>query len=126
LRRVILRPWPAVVSLPDVLLLGRWRHRRRSGDRMRIYYNQPLRCSNYLVLKYAESTSRTSMATLTRALGALDAVARLKRSDALLCDASNPRITVRAMRRFGWEPHCPSRFHRHFIKRFYGTFRETY
>jgi hypothetical protein len=52
----------------------------------------------------------------------LDEIARLKRSDALLCDVSNWRISERLMARFGWEPHCPSRWHRHYIKRFYGEY----
>ena len=52
----------------------------------------------------------------------LDEISMLLKSDALLCTAYNWRISVRFMQRWGWEPHCPTTWwHRHFIKRFYGT-----
>jgi hypothetical protein len=120
--RIILRPLPKVISIPEVLLVGAWRHRRQSGDRIRLYYNQPWRFSNYLVLKYACSARNTSLGTVNRALAALDEVARLKGSDALLCEVTNHRITAELARRWGWEPHCPSSWRRHYIKRFYGTY----
>ena len=53
---------------------------------------------------------------------ALDEIARLKQSDALLCDAGNWRISAKLLDRLGWTPHCPSRWHRHYIKRFYGQY----
>ena len=67
---VRLRPFPKIVSAADTLLLGKFAHRRRSGDRIRLFYNQPRRFPNFLVLKYAESACGTSMTTLTRAGGA--------------------------------------------------------
>jgi hypothetical protein len=121
-QRVLLRSLPKIVSMPDIRLIGGWRHRRRSGDRIRLYYNQPRRFGNFLVLKYAESARNTSLGTLTRALAVLDEIARLKGSDALLCDVANRRITAELLGRWGWEPHYPSRWHRHFIKRFYGEY----
>jgi hypothetical protein len=120
--RVVLRPFPAMASLAGSRLIGGWRHRCQSGDRVWLYYNQPRRCPNFLVLKYAESARNTSFASITRALAVLDEIARLKGSDALLCDAANGRITARQLGRWGWQPHCPARFHRHFIKRFYGVY----
>lgn len=121
-RRVLLRPFPTLVSMPEARILGALRHRRRSGDTIRLYYNRPRRFPNFLVLKYAESTRDTSFGSLARALAVLDEIARLMRSDALLCDVSNGRIDARLLGRWGWQPHCPSRFHRHFIKRFYGVY----
>jgi hypothetical protein len=120
--RIVLRPLPKIISAPSVWLGGRWRHAHQSGDRIRLFYNQPWRFPNFLVLKYAESSRATSMGTLTRSLAVLDEIARLKRSDALLCDVSNGRITTRLLSRWGWEPHCPAWFHRHYIKRFYGVY----
>ena len=122
LRRVAIRPFPKLASAPGILLIGGWQHRRRTGDWIRLYYNQPWRFPNFLVLKYAESARNTSMATLARALAMLDEIARLKGSDALLCDVANGRITTKLLGRGGWEPHCPSWFHRHYIKRFYGVY----
>jgi hypothetical protein len=116
--RVVLRPFPKIVTLPGALLIGGWRHRRRSGDFIRLYYNRPRRFPNFLILKYAESTRNTSMKTLVRAMAALDEIGRLLDSDAALCDVSNRRISRRLLGRFGWTPHCPSWFHRHYIKRF--------
>jgi len=121
-RQVVLRPFPALVSAPDILLIGGLAHRRRAGDRIRFYYNQPRRFPGFLVLKYAESARNTSMTTVTRALAVLDEIARLKQSDALLCDVANGRITAKLASRWGWEPHRPSWFHRHYIKRFYGVY----
>jgi hypothetical protein len=64
----------------------------------------------------------TKLRTVCRALEALDAIARIKRSDAILCDVANWRISREILARWGWEPHCPSRWHRHYIKRFYGIY----
>lgn len=122
-RGVVLRPFSKVISAPEILLFGGLFHAHRSGDRLRLYYNQPRRFRNFLVLKYVVSARQTGMGTLTRALAVLDEIARLKRSDALLCDVGNWRISTRLMGRWGWEPHCPSRWHRHYIKRFYGEYR---
>jgi hypothetical protein len=120
--RVVLRPFPKIVSAPGILLFGGWYHQHRRGDRLRLYYNQPRRFSNFLVLKYVESARDTSIGTAIRALAVLDEIARQKGSDALLCDVSNWRITTKMLGHWGWAPHCPSRFHRHFIKRFYGSY----
>jgi hypothetical protein len=121
-RRVLLRPFPRIASAPEILLLGGRHHRHCRGDRCLLYYNQPWRFPQFLALKYIVSARQTTLRTLTRALAVLDEVARLKRSDALLCDVGNWRISTRLMGRWGWEPHCRSRWHRHYIKRFYGEY----
>jgi hypothetical protein len=122
LLRILLRPFPKIASAPEVVMLGGWRHAHRRGDRILLYYNQPMRFSNFLVLRSAVSARQTSMKSLCRALAVLDEIARLKQSDALLCDVANWRISTALMGRWGWGPHCPARWHRHFIKRFYGDF----
>ena len=58
-------------------------------------------------------------------LAILDEIARLKQTDAIDCDAANLRISDRVLERFGWEPHRPSKWHRNFIKRFYGVYPEA-
>jgi hypothetical protein len=121
-RRLRLRPLPRLSTLTDVLLWGHWFHRGRPGDRCWLYYNQPRSFPNFLALKYLVSTRRTTMATIHTALAVLDEIARLKRADALLCDVTNLRISDRIMARHGWEPHKPQRWHRNFIKRFYGVY----
>jgi hypothetical protein len=123
-RRITLRPFPKIISGAEIFLMGRGFHRRARGDRLWLYYNQPRRFPNFLVLKYAVSSQNASFGSLARALDVLDYIARLKQSDAVLCDASNRRISAKVLGRRGWVPHCPSRWHRHYIKRFYGVYPE--
>lgn len=120
-----LRPWPRIVSTLETDWLGRRWHERRAGDRCLVYYNQPRRHSNFLALKYVVSQRDCTLATFRRALLALDEVARIKRSDAILCDAWNERISERLMAREGWERHKPDRWHRNYIKRFYGVYPQS-
>lgn len=122
LHRIVLRPWPKLVSWPDLTVLGAWQHQHRPGDRCLLYYNQPRRSSNYLALKYVVSYRDATLATFRGALQVLDAIAKLKRTDAIVCDAANLRISDRLATRWGWEPHCPARWHRNLIKRFYGVY----
>ncbi len=117
-----LRPYPKLLSLPEIVPAGEWLTRRAIGDRCLLYYNQPLRYPNFLAVKYIVSCRGTSLATLRRALLVLDEIARLKRTDALLGDVTNLRISDRFLRRWGWEPHTQSRWHRNFIKRFYENY----
>jgi hypothetical protein len=117
-----LRPWPKLVSLPEVLPLGPRYHQRGAADRCLLYYNQPRRMRNFLALKYIVSTAGTSYRTFRASLVALDAVAELKRVDAIVCDAGNARLSDRLMARLGWKPHKPQRWHRNYIRRFYGYY----
>jgi len=119
---VHLRPWPKLLAWPDVWPVGADYHAPGRRDRCRLYYNQPRRFPNFLALRYIVSTPGASYATFRAALQALDRLAQLKGTDALLCDAGNPRLSDRLMRRFGWEPHKPQRWHRNYIKRFYGVY----
>ena len=123
-RRIRLRPYPKIISAPAIALFGNFFHNKARGDRLWLYYNQPRRFANFLVLKYVVSASGTSLGSLARALDVLDYIARLKHSDALLCEAANWRVSTKLMARWGWTPHCPSRWHRHYIKRFYGVYPE--
>jgi hypothetical protein len=117
-----LRPWPKTISVAEVWWLGGRYHRRRPGNRCLLYYNQPWGHRNFLTLKYLVSSSRTTMRTARGALLVLDEIARLKRSDAILCEASNLRISDRLLARWGWERHVLDSPRRHFIKRFYGDY----
>jgi len=120
-----LRPFPKWSSLVDVRVFGRRRHESMPGDHCWLYYNQPWGHESFLALSLVVSSSRGTFATVTRALKALDEIARIKRSDALLCDACNLRISDRVLRRWGWEPHKPGSSRRNFIKRFYGNYSAT-
>ncbi len=117
-----LRPWPKLASLPEMLPLGPRYHRRGAADRCLLYYNQPWRMPKFLALKYVVSTAGTSYRTFRASLMTLDAIAALKQIDAILCDAANSRLSDRFMARQGWEPHKPQRWHRNYIRRFYGEY----
>ena len=80
------------------------RHERTPGDRCWLYYNQPWRLqqlSGPEVRAVSAATARWPPSR--RAALALDEVARVKRSDAILCDAWNLRISERLLARWGWE-----------------------
>jgi hypothetical protein len=117
-----LRPWPKLVSLTEILPLGPRYHRHGAADRCLLYYNQPRRMPNFLALKYVVSTPGTSYRTFRASLKALDAIAALKQIDAIVCDAANARLSDRFMARQGWEPHKPQRWHRNYIRRYYGEY----
>jgi hypothetical protein len=117
-----IRRWSLPVSAVEVEVFGRRRHACVPGDRCLLDYTQPRRYSNYLALRYVGSQRDCKLATFHRALEVLDEVACVKQSDAILCDVWNERISDRLLARWGWQPHKPSRWHRHYIKRFYGAY----
>jgi hypothetical protein len=119
---VHLRPWPKLLSLPEIWPQDSRYHASGEPDRCLLFYNQPWRMPSFMALKYIVSTSGTSYTTFRAALKTLDTIAELKRIDAMVCDAANLRLSDRLMARFGWEPHKPQRWHRNFIRRFYGTY----
>jgi hypothetical protein len=119
---VHLRPWPKLVSLPELLPLGPRYHAAGKPDRCLLYYNQPWRMPSFLALKYMVTTAGTSYATIRAGLAVLDRIAELKRTDAIVCDAGNIRLSDRLMARHGWEPLKPRRWHRNYIRRFYGVY----
>jgi hypothetical protein len=122
LRAIHLRSWPKLVSWTELWPLGPRYHARGDADRCLLYFNQPRRMPNFLALRYVVSTGGTSYRTFRAALTALDAIAEIKQIDAILCDAANMRISDRLLARLGWEPHKPQRWHRNYIRRFYGNY----
>lgn len=122
LRAVHLRSLPKLLARPELLPVGRKYHERGAADSCLLYYNQPRRMPNFLALKYVVSTVGTSYRTFRAALTVLDSIAELKQIDAIVCDAANVRLSDRLMARLGWEPHKPQRWHRNFIRRFYGLY----
>jgi hypothetical protein len=125
LAAIHLRPWPKLVALPELVPLDPRYHPSGTADRCLLYYNQPWRMPNFLALKYIVSTAGSSYATFRAALKTLDAIAALKGTDAIVCDAGNIRLSERVMNRLGWEPHKPQRWHRNYIRRFYGCYPTT-
>ncbi len=122
LQAIYLRRWPKLISALEIEWLGRRRHRTMPGDRCLLYFNQPRRHANYLALKYVVSQRDCRFATVRRAVELLDEIARRKQSGAILCDVWNLRISERVLARWGYVPHKPQRWHRNYIKRFYGEY----
>ncbi|MFT5525668.1 MAG: hypothetical protein ACI9G1_002191 [Pirellulaceae bacterium] len=115
------RPWPKIISVAEAW----WDGGVRSGnnrDRCLLYVNQPIVSPAYLALKYIVSSQATSLKTIRKSLQILDHVARIKQTDAIVCEASNMRISDRLLKRWGWEPHVESSNRRHHIRRFYGEY----
>jgi hypothetical protein len=117
-----LRPFPKLVSLPEVWPVHWKYHPAGSADTCTLFYNQSRRCPTYLALRYMASTSGTHYRTFLAALRVLDRIAAIKQTDAIVCDVGNFRISDRLLARLGWEPHKPQRLHRNYIKRFYGKY----
>jgi hypothetical protein len=120
--RIVFRPWPKWFTGDDVVLRSPLFPSQMLSDSCRLYYNQPLAQPNYLALKYIISSLGTRFATIRRAMQVLDEVARIKRSDAIVCHVSSRSVSDRLMERWGWERHLMTSRRRHFIKRFYGQY----
>lgn len=119
---VRVRPWPKLISVMGVWWHGRRLHWRTGGDCCRLYYNQPWGLPEYLTLKFMVSHRETTLQSLRGAMQVLDEIARIKETDAIVCEVGNHRISDRLMRRGGWERHLPQSRRRHYIKRFYGHY----
>lgn len=122
LQAIHLRPFPKLLAWPDFWPVHSRYHVGGDADRCLLYYNQPRSCPNYLALRYVVTTMGTCYSTVRAAIATLDAIAAEKRIDAILCDVAHSRISDRSLLRHGWEKHKPQRWHRNFIKRFYGTY----
>lgn len=123
--QIQLKPWPKIGSVVEAKWISGWKNRRQPHDVCRLYYNQPIQHRNYLALTFIESTPNTRLRTLFRSLQILDQIAFLKRSDAILAEISNEKISDRLMERFGWQRHLERKRQRHWIKRFYGEYPPT-
>lgn len=116
------RPWPKLISTTEAQWLGGWQHGRRRKDQCLLYYNQPVGHSNFLALKYVVTSFGTTYRTVRKSLLILDQVACFKKSDAIVAEITNNRISDRALERMGWVKHFPRSRKRHFIRRFYGQY----
>jgi hypothetical protein len=122
LQAVHIRIFPKLLALPELWPVAARYHGSGEPDRCLLYFNQPWSCPKFLALKYVVSTEATSYATFRAAIRTLDAIAAEKGIDAIVCDAANSRLSDRFLARQGWEKHKPQRWHRNFIKRFYGQY----
>lgn len=122
--RIRLKPWPKIASLMEAHWIQAMKSQRQQPDVCRLYYNQPIGHRNYLVLSYVESSLNTRLKTFYATLDALNQIAFIKRSDALLAEVTTKRLTDRFLERRGWERYLEHKPQRHWVKRFYGTYPE--
>lgn len=97
-------------------------HRERSIDRCQLFFHQAPGAPDFLVVGYVAGGEKCSLSTFYCALVALDEIARIKGSHAIVAEATNSRLSDRLFRRWGWERHCLNLRGRHYIKRFYGKY----
>lgn len=126
LQHIRLRPWPKLISTMEINWTAGLKSKSIEKDVCRLYYNQPFWHRKYLTLMYIQSSLATTRSTLVTTLNVLDTVARIKQSNAMLTEVSNKRVSDRSMIRWGWERHCLTSKKRHFIKRFYGKYPESW
>ena len=125
-QHIRLRPWPKLISTMEINWTAGLKSNQIEKDVCRCYYNQPFFHRSFLTLMYIQSSLATTRTTLVTTLNVLDTVARIKKSNALLTEVTNQRVSDRAMIRWGWERHCLNSKKRQFIKRFYGTYPESW
>ena len=124
-----MRPYPKLVSLAEVKWSNLWKKQlfaKTSKDRVLLYYNQPILHRNFLALKYFVSDYKSTLATIAVSLSVLDYIAMVKRTDAIVTEITNDRIKDRHLQHFGWEEHQQNQRGRHWIKRFYGQYPESF
>lgn len=122
------RRFAKLVTVWSVLWAKIWTHARTPGDSCRLYYDAPRSCPGFVIIKLMTSHRNTSYRSTRKAMAALDRIATLRNSTAIVFHASNARITEQVMQRFGYERHAKHLPGRHFIKRFanaVGTDRTT-
>lgn len=124
--KIKFKPWPKIISTLEIGILGNRTHEQSDiEDKCLLYYNQPFFHKRFLALKYVVSTRGSSFQSFRLATRILDEIARIKKSDAIVCEVTNAFISNRLLKRWGWEQHLQDRPTRHFIKRFYGEYSES-
>ncbi len=110
------RWWPYQANLFEVWLL---KHVRFSAqDHCWAYYSLPTWSPGFMSLRFIRSGRLTSLRTIQCAMQTLDEIAGIFDLYAMVCSASNQRLTEPLMRRFGFERHAIRLPGSHFIKRY--------
>ena len=124
-----MRPFPKLISVAEIKWSNLWKKQSfvpTYKDRVLLYYNQPVLHRNFLALKYFVSDYKSTLASIAISLSVLDYIAMVKRTDAIVTEITNNRIKDRHLKHFGWQEHLQNKRGRHWIKRFYGEYPETF
>lgn len=115
LRSVFGRWWQFPASLAHVWLHRRWRS--LPSDQCFLHYTRPRSSPGFVSLRYICSGPKTKLATVHRAMVTLDEIALTLDAYAIVCCASNPRLSEKLMLRWGYHRHAHSLPGFHYIKR---------
>ena len=129
LKAIHLRPYPKLISTAEIGWANLWKKPSfvpTSKDRVLLYYNQPIMHRNFLALKYFVSDYKSSLASIAVSLSVLDYIAMVKQTDAMVTEITNKRIKDRHLTHFGWEEHLQHSRTRHWIRRFYGEYPQSF
>jgi hypothetical protein len=88
-----------------------------SPDTCRFYYALPIGSPGYLSILYTHSGPKTRYCTFRAGILAIDRIAIAWRCKAIVCQASNERLSERMMNRWGYVRHAFSLGNNHYIKR---------
>lgn len=95
---------PTMPSLWDVWLDSYWR--RLPNDCFQVYYNEPRSNPGFIILSYAVAGRRTSLSTIHAGMLTLEEIGRYRNARAIVCHASNRRLSERVLQRFGYMRHA--------------------
>lgn len=87
------------------------------GGVCRMYYSFPWRTPGFMVLAYAHSGPDTTYRSIRCGLRCLEQIAIVWDSQAIVCQATNNRLSERTMNRWGYEKHALSLGDNHYIRR---------
>ena len=91
--------------------------RNLPADFCRVYYAFPRRAPGFMSVLYARSGPNTQYKTLYKAVVVTDEIAKLRNSDAIVCQTISPRASERLMNRWGYVRHAFVLGDNHYIKR---------
>ena len=109
------RWWPRLASQWESFQDGYIRN--LPVDFCRVYYAFPRRAPGFMSVLYARSGPKTQYKTLYRAVVVMDEIARLRNTDAIVCQTISPRASERLMNRWGYVRHAFAVGENHYIKR---------
>lgn len=92
-------------------------HRVLPADHCIAYFAFPRSAPGYMSVLYAHSGPNTQYKTIYRAVSTMDQIAKLRNSDAIVCQMVSERGTERLMNRWGYVRHALSLGDNHYIKR---------
>jgi hypothetical protein len=92
--------------------------RNLPDDECRFYYAFPRTSPGFMSLLYVHAGEKTTYKTFHQGIAAIESLAKLNRSQAIVCQVTNDRLTERMMRRWGYVKHAEHLGRDHYIRRF--------